>query len=85
MTVRPNQCNNINIKIEYIVNMSLLVVFSWGRTAILYYQDNENLIFNIVNFVIMYSKSLNNENDNDPNSITSMTQTTPKEKAKCLC
>ena len=65
--------------------MSLLVVFSWGRTAILSYQDNENLIFNIVNFVIMYSKSLNNENDNDPNSITSMTQTKPKEKAKCLC
>lgn len=65
--------------------MSLLVAFSWGWTAILSYQDNENLIFNIVNIAIMYSKSLNNENENDPNSITSMTQTTPKEKAKCLC
>ena len=65
--------------------MSLFIVFSCRWTAILFYQENKNLTFNIVNSVIMYSKSLNSKNENDPNSITSMTQTTPKEKAKCLC
>ena len=65
--------------------MSLFIVFSFRWTAILFYQENKNLTFNIVNSVIMYSKSLNSKNENDPNSITSMTQTTPKEKAKCLC
>ena len=73
------------MNIKYIVILSLLVVFSCGWTAILFYQENENLIFNIVNSVIMYSKSLNSKNENDPDSITSMTQTTAKEKAKCLC
>lgn len=90
MAVQPKQCDNIKILLLLTKCIIILTFNSPSLTLLVdsccaLYQDNASFIFNTVNIVTMFSKSLDSENKNNPNTNVSMTQTSPKKKAKCLC